>query len=686
MAEKKYIIDNAELMAEWNWEKNNELDFDPETLTFGSNKKVWWKCQKEHEWQASIKERNNGCGCPYCAGNNVLKGYNDLQTLNPDLANEWNFEKNDGLTPLDVTPGSHKKVWWKCSKGHEWQATISNRNRGSGCSYCAGKKVLKGYNDLATFYPQVATEWNYKRNGELTPATVTFASNKKVWWICKKCGGEYESYINNRTRKGVGCPYCAGQKARAGHNDLQTISPDLAAEWSKKNTIKPTEVTAHSNKKVYWACPLGHDDYLMSIKQRSNRQGCPICAQQSQTSFPEQAIYFYLKQAFHDTVNRYIFDGREIDIFIPSKNIGIEYNGYFSHKKKTEKDMLKKAFFESIGITLFVVKEYKYAEEKENADFYIHERTTFNNLTHLIENILKSLNIDISVDVDCSRDAIFIKNQYVILRKENSIAAVRPDLVSRWDYEKNGSITPEMVTLGTGQRFYWKCRICNRSYLALPSKIAEGSVCSKHRNLLKYEGNDLATKHPELLKYWDYEKNDVEPSEIFGGGERVVYWKCEKGHSYTKSILKHIRGEGCPICAGKKVLEGFNDLLSQNPELAKEWDYELNNCKPNEIHYNSQSKKIHWICSVCGHKWQYKVSNRKNCPECERRKKQINVYDANDLSFVGAFDGIKSLCEHLGLDYKKQHGNISSVCTRKQKTLMGKYVLRHANDDEFGEK
>ncbi len=199
MAEKEYVIDNAELIAEWNWEKNNKLDFAPKTLTFGSNKKVWWKCQKEHEWQASIKERKNGRGCPFCAGNNVLKGYNDLQTLNPDLANEWNFEKNDGLTPMDVTPGSNKKVWWKCSKGHEWQATISNRNRGNGCSYCAGKKVLKGYNDLATFYPQVATEWNYKRNGELTPATVTFASNKKVWWTCKKCGGEYESYINNRT-------------------------------------------------------------------------------------------------------------------------------------------------------------------------------------------------------------------------------------------------------------------------------------------------------------------------------------------------------------------------------------------------------------------------------------------------------------------------------------------------------
>lgn len=79
-------------MTEWDQEKNNELDLDPETLTFGSNKKVWWKCPKEHEWQVSIKERKNGHGCPYCAGNNVLKGYNDLQTLNPELASqqeEW---------------------------------------------------------------------------------------------------------------------------------------------------------------------------------------------------------------------------------------------------------------------------------------------------------------------------------------------------------------------------------------------------------------------------------------------------------------------------------------------------------------------------------------------------------------------------------------------------------------------
>ena len=88
--EKRYVSDNAQLMAEWDWEKNNELNFNPEKLTFGSNKKAWWKCSKGHKWQASISNRNIGNGCPCCGGQMILKGYNDLQTVNPTLAEEWN--------------------------------------------------------------------------------------------------------------------------------------------------------------------------------------------------------------------------------------------------------------------------------------------------------------------------------------------------------------------------------------------------------------------------------------------------------------------------------------------------------------------------------------------------------------------------------------------------------------------
>lgn len=144
MAEKKYVIDNAELMAEWNWEKNDKLGFDPKILTLGSDKKVWWVCNTGHEWQASIGHRSRGCRCPYCSNKKVLSGYNDLQTVNPTLAKEWNYEKNNGLTPTNVTPSSNKKVWWKCSKGHEWQAIIGNRHRGNGCPQCYKERKSKG--------------------------------------------------------------------------------------------------------------------------------------------------------------------------------------------------------------------------------------------------------------------------------------------------------------------------------------------------------------------------------------------------------------------------------------------------------------------------------------------------------------------------------------------------------------
>ena len=190
----------------------------------------------------------------------------------------------------------------------------------------------------------------------------------------------------------------------------------------------------------------------------------------------------------------------------------------------------------------------------------------------------------------------------------------------------------------------------------------------------------------ELMAEWNWERNtdvNVFPSQVTLGSHKKVWWKCSEGHEWQATIADRNSGRGCPYCAGKKVLEGFNDLLSQNPELAKEWDYESNGCAPSEIHYNNQSKKVHWICSKCGHKWLSKVSNRTKCPECKRKKFQINVYDATTNSFLYSFANAQELCDFFGLDINKQKSSISSVCSRKQKTLMGKYILRHANDDEF---
>ena len=108
-------------------------------FTPGSNKKVWWKCKLGHEWETTICLRTlQKTRCPYCTGKKILKGYNDLETVFPSLALEWDFEKNIGLSPDELVPGSGKIVAWKCPKcGHEWTSSVVNRTKKkSGCTKC----------------------------------------------------------------------------------------------------------------------------------------------------------------------------------------------------------------------------------------------------------------------------------------------------------------------------------------------------------------------------------------------------------------------------------------------------------------------------------------------------------------------------------------------------------------------
>jgi hypothetical protein len=201
---------NPSMAKEWHPSNNGSLT--PMDVTINSHKRVWWKCLKGHEWKATINDRSNkGTGCPYCSGNKV-NGENCLQTLNPTLAKEWHPTKNGNLTPKDLTAGSSKKVWWKCSKGHEWEATVGSRNAGSGCPYCDGKKVSPE-NCLQTVNPSLAKEWHSTKNGSITPMNVTSSANKKVWWQCS-IGHEWEATVNNRSSKGSGCPYCYRQRRK----------------------------------------------------------------------------------------------------------------------------------------------------------------------------------------------------------------------------------------------------------------------------------------------------------------------------------------------------------------------------------------------------------------------------------------------------------------------------------------
>jgi hypothetical protein len=202
---------NPSLARQWHPTFNGSLT--PYDVTAGCPDKVWWQCEKDkrHVWDASISSRNSGVGCPICSGHKIVVGINDLATVRPDLACQWHPTKNGNLKPTQFTEHNEKSVWWLCAKDrrHEWQAKISNRANGNNCPYCVGKKVLVGYNDLATCMPLLAKEWHPTKNDPLTPYDVTVGSNKQVWWQCEK-GHEWPDTIVHRSG-GRRCPKCFGE-------------------------------------------------------------------------------------------------------------------------------------------------------------------------------------------------------------------------------------------------------------------------------------------------------------------------------------------------------------------------------------------------------------------------------------------------------------------------------------------
>ncbi len=236
--------------------------WDPTTVKAGSHKKLAWKCNLGHRWEAHVSDRSNGNGCAICSGRAVLPGYNDLATVNPELATQA-----DGWDPTTVTSRSNKKVAWKCHLGHKWQTQIAARSNGNGCAICSGRAVLPGYNDLATVNPELATQadgWD--------PTTVTSGSKKKMRWKCH-LGHTWESEVHRRS-SGADCPVCSGRNVLTGFNDLATVNPELSAQadgWD------PTTVTVGSEKKVGWVCSFGHR-WNAPVKNRTNGSSCPICS------------------------------------------------------------------------------------------------------------------------------------------------------------------------------------------------------------------------------------------------------------------------------------------------------------------------------------------------------------------------------------------------------------------------
>ena len=572
---------HPELLNEWDYEKNDKLGIYPDIIAYGSDKKVWWKCNKfPHSYECSVSHKVKGSSCPFCAGQKVLKGFNDLATVSSDLLNEWDYNKNNkiGIYPDNITCGSNKKVWWKCSKGHSWNARISHRSNGIGCPYCSGRYVVIGVNDLATKFPKLLKEWDYEENNKLKiyPDKVKCGSDKKVWWKCSICGHKWQTSISHRCLRGTGCPKCSS---------------------------------------IY------------------------------KTSFPEQAIYYFLNVVFPGKVkNRYRLKDDsgyiEADVYLPEFNLVIEYDGKYWHKGKQEKDLNKECRFKAMELSFIRIAEHNRNKVIDNCILYNSNQNRDANLTWAIRKLFIKLNISASfVNVLLFKDKIleFCHTNEI----KDNFAIVHSALVKEWNYEKNGTLRPEYFMSGSSEKVWWKCSICGHEWQARISHRSSGigcPVCARKltgfKNSIPTIGNSLKDKFPELLNEWDFEKNkDINLDVVAYSSNKKVWWRCSVcGYKWQSPINRRTSNKsGCPKCAlirrGKlrSLPSQGESLQDKKPEIAKEWNYEKNNdLLPTQVTCYS-NKKVWWKCDK-GHEWQAFISSCSKgfgcCPECAKQRRR----------------------------------------------------------------
>ncbi|AVH61711.1 MULTISPECIES: zinc-ribbon domain-containing protein [Streptomyces] len=264
------VTEHPAIAAQWHPDLNADLDLS--RIGPGSHKEAFWLCDAGHVWQAQVHSRVAGSGCPQCAGY-VPRGRTSLSERAPHLVTEWH-QRND-VSPDEVGPGSQRKVWWLCPAGHEYQARICNRSRGTGCPDCAraGRDEPAGLlADMPELFAQVDLD--------AAPADVAellVNSRIRLGWRCP-VGHRWEAKVSHRAITGSGCPDCAGKRRAPALPDAR---PELAAEWHpvRNDTLTAGAVTAGSHRVAWWRCTVCAGDFRAKVFHRVRGLAkCPACS------------------------------------------------------------------------------------------------------------------------------------------------------------------------------------------------------------------------------------------------------------------------------------------------------------------------------------------------------------------------------------------------------------------------
>lgn len=342
---------------------------------------------------------------------------------------------------------------------------------------------------LAEANPELAKEWHFTKNGELTPDSVGEFSNRKIWWRCKE-GHEWQSPVSVRS-KGCGCPYCAGKYPIVGKTDLVTVNPQLAAEWhpDKNGELIPTEVTANSNKKVWWLCKKGHE-WKISVNHRNRGRGCPYCA------------------------GKIAMKG-ETDLATVNPKLAVEW-----HPTKNEG-------LEAKDVTVGSNKKIWWCcKNGHEWKAQVKSRSEGKGCPYCVGKIP--------------------------VKGENDLATVNPMLTKEWHPHNNGDLKPTDVTANSNKKVWWQC-LNGHEWQAMINSRNHGNGCPFCAGRIAVKGvNDLATVNPTLAAEWhSYKNGDLKPTDVTVKSNKKVRWLCPRGHEWKAPVYSRTQGKGCPFCSGR---------------------------------------------------------------------------------------------------------------------------------------
>lgn len=356
--------------AEWHPTKNQALGQTPDTLTPGSNRKVWWLCGTcGHEWETTPCVRTRGHGCAACAGM-VATPNDNLTVHNPPWLAEWDYDRNT-IAPTDVKlKSSAVKVWWRCPQNpdHSYDAAPSDRARGNGCSYCAGKRV-DTTNSVAGRAPHLVGEWDHERN-DRSPDEVAAGGDYRAHWVCSKDPEHrWQATVASRVTLGVGCNICGG-KTPGDHNRFDLHAPAfLVSQWhpTRNGDLRPADVTIASGKRVWWQCRDCSHEWEVPVRSRTTPRftGCPMCAPviRSRIEINLACEFAYLFPDDTDPRQATVLDLGErkphsVDILLSGPRIAIEYDGSATHNdpKRAAADIKKTRLLEARGYRVIRIR------------------------------------------------------------------------------------------------------------------------------------------------------------------------------------------------------------------------------------------------------------------------------------------------------------------------------------------